>query len=111
PVHPPELPRVATSTVRLGGVTVRAGEAVLVSLLDANRDPGVFDEVDGRRPAHLTFGHGPHRCPGAPLARLQVQTAIERLLARFPDLRLADRPDAVQWQQGLVTRGLSRLAV
>jgi cytochrome P450 len=105
PTTPASFPRVATETVRLGDTTVRAGEGVLVSLLDANRD----EQALGR--PHLTFGHGPHRCPGAPLARLQVRAAVERLLRRFPALRLADVPEPVVWKEGLVTRGLTRLAV
>jgi cytochrome P450 len=114
PSTPLSFPRVAAETVRLGDVTIRAGEGVLVSLLDANRDERVFAEqaeADRRRAVHLTFGHGPHRCPGAPLARLQVQTAIQCLLRRFPALCLADGPDAVVWKEGLATRGLARLAV
>lgn len=114
PTTPASFPRVATETVELGGTTVRAGEAVLVSLLDANRDERVFAEsadAGQRRAAHLTFGHGPHRCPGAPLARLQLRLAVGGLLRRFPRLRIADVPDPVVWQEGMVTRGLSRIAV
>ncbi|MEU4243563.1 cytochrome P450 [Actinoplanes sp. NPDC026619] len=108
PSTPLSFPRVAREAVVLGDVTVQPGEGVLVSLLDANQDPAV---TQGRPGAHLTFGHGPHRCPGAPLARLQVQIAVERLLSRFPQLRLAAGEQPVIWKEGLATRGLSRLAV
>lgn len=116
PSTPVSFPRVAVEDVSLGGVTVHAGEAVIVSLLDANRDGEAFDEpewlVPSRRSAsHLTFGHGVHRCLGAPLARLQVHTVLDGLMHRFPSLRLASRPDAVMWKDGLVTRGLSQLLV
>ncbi|MEV4641057.1 cytochrome P450 [Actinoplanes sp. NPDC049548] len=113
PSTPASFPRVATETVRLGEATIEAGEAVLVSLIDANRDERVFGQPAApqrRRAAHLTFGHGPHRCPGAPLARLQVRTAAERLLRRFPAVRLAES-EPVVWREGLLTRGLTRLSV
>lgn len=113
---PLSFPRVATEAVRLGDVDIRAGEAVIVSLMHGNRDEQVFAEPDlllanGRGPTHLAFGHGIHRCLGAPLARLQLHVVLGRLLTRFPDLRLADGPDAVRWKDGLATRGLARLMV
>lgn len=116
PVAPISFPRVAVEPVTLGDVTVQPGEAVIVSLLDSNRDARTFTEPaslepDRSGPAHLTFGHGPHRCIGAPLARLQVQVVVERLLRRFPGVRLAPAPDAVVWKEGLGTRGLARLSV
>lgn len=116
PATPLSFPRVALEAVPLGDVTVQPGEAVVVSLLDANRDGRTFAEplslaVDRAGPAHLTFGHGPHRCIGAPLARLQVQVVVERLLRRFPGLRPAPGPDAVVWKEGFGTRGLARLSV
>lgn len=114
PSTPASFPRVATEAVQLGDVTVEAGEGVMVSLLDANRDERAFvdpAEAADRRTPHLTFGHGPHRCPGGALARLQVKTAVERLLRRFPALRLAEVPEPVVWKEGMATRGLSRLAV
>jgi cytochrome P450 len=116
PATPLSFSRVAVETVELGDVTVRAGEAVVVSLLHGNRDSGVFQDPEhlmprGRDAVHLTFGHGVHRCLGAPLARLQVQIVLDRMLRRFPALRLASGPDAVVWKDGLATRGLSRLRV
>ncbi|MEU1134006.1 cytochrome P450 [Streptomyces sp. NPDC005900] len=112
------FPRVALEDVELGDIRVRAGEAVVVSLLHGNRDDKVFAEPDvlrdGRSSAHLTFGHGIHRCLGAPLARLQVRTALLELFACLPELRLAeDEPaaPAVVWKDGLITRGLGSLHV
>ncbi|KOU64287.1 MULTISPECIES: cytochrome P450 [Streptomyces] len=116
PSTPISFPRVAVEPVPLGSVTVQAGEGVIVSLLHGNRDgktfaePGLLDP-QGHDAAHLTFGHGVHRCLGAPLARLQLQTVLERLMRRFPTLRLAAGPDAVVWKDGLGTRGLARLLV
>lgn len=116
PATPISFPRIAVEPVPLGDVTVQAGEAVVVSLLDANRDGQAFAEPavlrsDRHGPGHLTFGHGAHRCLGAPLAGLQVHLAVELLLRRFPGLRLDPSPDAVLWKNGLATRGLTRLRV
>jgi cytochrome P450 len=52
-----------------------------------------------------------HRCLGATLARLQLRIVLERLLSRFPLLRLDSGPDAVVWKQGLSIRGLAGLRV
>ena len=102
PATPTTFPRVATEDVVLGDVTVRAGDAVVVSILHAN--------VDGAG-SHLTFGHGAHYCLGAGLARLQLGIALRSLLGRLPALRLAGAPDAVGWYEGLATRGLTHLLV
>ncbi|MFJ2598670.1 cytochrome P450 [Streptomyces erythrochromogenes] len=116
PSTPISFPRVAVEPVPLGSVTVQAGEGVIVSLLHGNRDgrtftePGLLDP-QGHDAAHLTFGHGVHRCLGAPLARLQLQIVLERLTRRFPTLRTAPGPDAVVWKDGHGTRGLARLRV
>ncbi|MEU0162745.1 cytochrome P450 [Streptomyces sp. NPDC006261] len=113
------FPRVALEDIEIGGISVRAGEAVVVSLLHGNRDGSAFTEPeflrDDRSGAHLTFGHGIHRCLGAPLARLQVRSALLQLFAFFPELRLAEDESparaAVVWKDGLITRGLSSLRV
>jgi cytochrome P450 len=116
PATPLSFPRVAVEPVRLGTVTVEAGEAVVVSLLHGNRDDEIWPRpehlhLQGRDAVHLTFGHGVHRCLGAPLARLQLRIVLDRLLRRFPQLRLATGPDAVVWKSGLSIRGLVRLRV
>ncbi|MEU1284476.1 cytochrome P450 [Kitasatospora sp. NPDC005856] len=92
------LPRVALEDVELGGVTVRAGEGVMAMLSTANRDEAVFggaghratDELDLDRDArrHLAFGFGVHQCLGQPLARAELQIALETLFRRLPGLRL-----------------------
>ncbi|MCL6299793.1 cytochrome P450 [Streptomyces kronopolitis] len=87
------LPRVATEDVRVGDVTVRAGEGVVCTLNTANRDEDAFPgggglDVgrDARR--HVAFGFGIHQCLGQPLARVELQIALETLLRRLPGLRL-----------------------
>jgi cytochrome P450 len=64
-------------------------------LAAANRDPDQFDEpnefnIGHQNNKHVSFGLGPHFCPGTPLARLKAQIAIPSLLRRLPNLRLAD---------------------
>jgi cytochrome P450 len=110
--------RVTTEPVRLGGVTVPAGRQVLIGLGAANRDPAVFTDPDRldvtrRDRRHLAFGHGPHHCLGAPLARLEAEVAFRRLLDRFPDMRLAVPRDDLAWSHGdgLVLRGLADLPI
>ncbi|MGI8937908.1 MAG: cytochrome P450 [Iamia sp.] len=110
--------RVTTGAVELDGVDVPARQQALISLGAANRDPALVDDPDRlditRRPSrHLAFGHGPHHCLGAPLARLEADVALRRLLHRFPDLRLAVPRDELAWTHGdgLVLRGLAELPV
>ncbi|MFJ2867952.1 cytochrome P450 [Kitasatospora sp. NPDC087314] len=88
--------RYAVEDIRLSDeVTIRRGEAVLASYAAAGRHPCRYgdtgDAFDVTRPVkdHLAFGHGPHFCLGAPLARMEAETALRRLFERFPDLALA----------------------
>jgi cytochrome P450 len=79
-LHPPiqRFGRHVLRDTQLGSEIVRAGQRVVVFFAAANRDPRVFkapDEWRRRRVAHLSFGYGPHRCPGAQLARLQLRLA------------------------------------
>jgi cytochrome P450 len=79
-------------------VMARAGERVIVGTASANRDEQLFDDAETFRldrenaDQHLTFGYGPHVCPGAALARVETRIAIEAFLDRFPpgSIRLAD---------------------
>ena len=103
-------PRYATVDVELTGGTVRAGDAVLVFVPAANRDPRVFpdpDRLDVTRvpAAHLALGHGAHHCLGAGLARMELQVALGSLLERFPGLRLAVDKDELRWKAGTLVRG------
>ena len=86
--------RKATRDVEIHGVPIPAGSILHVRYGAANRDGDVFarpDEFDVSREhvmRHMSFGQGPHACVGAPLARQEMVTAFERLLARLDDLRL-----------------------
>ncbi|WP_435205861.1 cytochrome P450 [Micromonospora sp. bgisy143] len=87
--------RVTRRDVTLGEVTIPAGARCLLMIGAANRDPSVFarpDRFDPHRADagdHLSFGHGPHFCIGAALARLEADVALTRLAATIPGLRLS----------------------
>jgi cytochrome P450 PksS len=108
--------RFAREDVPLAGVTVPHGALVMAVIASANRDGRQFPDPDrldvGREPnKHLAFGLGPHYCLGAPLARLEGQIAVQALLRRAPELRLAVAPDRLRWRAGMVVRGLEALPV
>jgi cytochrome P450 len=107
--------RVVARPTTLGGRPVRTGDPVVLLLGAANRDPEVFPDpgrLDLRRSGaqHVAFGHGIHTCLGMALARMEAETALTRLAARLPGLRLA--PGTVpEREEGATFRGLRRLEV
>ncbi|GAA4660911.1 cytochrome P450 [Streptomyces chumphonensis] len=113
---PLAIRRFPVEDLDIGGVTVPAGETVLLSLASANRDPARFEAPDALRPdaagaGHLALGHGVHYCLGAPLARMETETALAVLLERLPDLRL-DVPRAdLRHRPTIRARGLLTLPV
>lgn len=115
---PPQLAirRFALVDMDIGGARIAAGDTVLVALASAHRDGETFvaaDELDLARSdnPHLGFGHGPHYCLGAALARAEVEIGLETLLRRFPHLALAVPPGELHWRQSARNRGLSALPV
>ena len=111
--------RYALEPIDLGGTTIPAGAQVIINLASANRDPDRYtspERLDIDRTTdtrHLAFGHGIHFCLGAPLARMEGQLALNSLLHRFPELRLAVPDEQLRWGHGdgLVLRGLTELPV
>ncbi len=96
--------RVLHADVAFDGTTIPCNAKVWGMLAAANRDPAVFPDPDRfdieRQPnEHLAFGGGPHFCLGAYLARLEGQSAIGSLVARFDELSLRSRP--VEWGASL----------
>jgi cytochrome P450 len=110
------LYRTATATFRLGRVTIPEGARVVVFWASANRDETKFeraDEFDIFRPdteRHIAFSRFAHFCLGASLARLEARLALDKLLSRLPDLRLAGT-DAYAWEPLALHQGLSRMDV
>ncbi|MEK2494658.1 cytochrome P450 [Kitasatospora purpeofusca] len=109
--------RFAVEDIELpGGPVLRKGDPILASYAAAGRHPARYGEdgavFDVTRPVkdHLAFGHGPHFCLGAPLARLEGATALRMLFERFPDLALA--PDAeLAPVESLISNGHRELPV
>ncbi len=106
--------RYAREDITIAGITIPRGALVFAVIASANRDERQFanpDTLDIRRQPnrHLAFGQGAHYCVGAPLARLEGQIAINTLMRRSRELRLAVAPGAVRWRRGLALRGLEAL--
>jgi cytochrome P450 len=96
--------RYAKEDIVVRDTLIPKGALVQISLAGANRDPDAFDDpdrLDVQRPnvqaTHLAFGHGPHYCIGAPLARLEMQTALTTLFGRYPRMALAGAPEDARW--------------
>jgi cytochrome P450 PksS len=108
--------RFAREPIAIAGVPIPQGALVYGLIASANRDETQFDDPDrldlGRQKnRHLAFGQGIHYCLGAPLARLEGQIALRRLLERMPGLRLAVPESTLRWRKGLNIRGLETLPV
>ena len=105
--------RTATSECELAGQHIGRGDKVVVSFTSGNRDEAVFadsDRFDIRRHPnpHLVFGHGPHFCLGAHLARIQTCALFEEILARTSSLTYAGQPS---YLRSNFQRGVKRLPV
>jgi cytochrome P450 len=109
------LPRRAAADTVLGGVEIRSGAQVIFAIAAANRDPRVFvrpDDFDPARPRlkeSLVFGHGPHICLGAQLAREEMRVGLGAMLERYPGMTLVDA-DSVEIR-GAILRGPRALRV
>ncbi|MEU3572031.1 cytochrome P450 [Kitasatospora sp. NPDC036755] len=111
PSAPASFTRMTRETVNLRNVVIEPGQPVVVFLMAANRGVSEGETSSGGPMPHLTFGHGIHRCLGAPLARLQLATALRLVSERLPTLALAEDPDRLLWKTGSATRGLTRMNV
>ncbi|MFC5949352.1 cytochrome P450 [Pseudonocardia lutea] len=107
------FPRFATRDVEIGGVAVKEGDAVICSLLSADRDGELLESFDPHRAptSHYAFGHGIHRCIGAELARMELRAAYPALFRRFPDLRLAVPVEELEFRDASIVYGLEKLPV
>jgi cytochrome P450 len=105
--------RTAAADCELAGQRIREGDKVVVSFTSANRDEAVFAGADAfdihRHPnPHLVFGHGPHFCLGAHLARTQMVALLREVLARTSTLRYAGQPSFLRSN---FQRGVKRLPI
>jgi cytochrome P450 len=110
------MPRYARTDLEVCGVTIRAGELVLLDIGGANHDPTAFadpETVDVTRAAaaHLTFGHGARYCLGAPLARIELDVVFTALVRRFPNLHLAVDLADIPLRHDTLTGGPAELPV
>ncbi|OEO30797.1 cytochrome [Devosia insulae DS-56] len=106
--------RYALQDVTLdNGLSFKQGETIGLMLGAANRDPSRFAEANRFDPfrkdgANVSFGAGIHFCIGAPLARIELQVAMQTLFDRLPGLKLATEP---QYKNIYHFHGLERLEV
>ncbi|MED2490559.1 cytochrome P450 [Bacillus thuringiensis] len=109
------ISRLASEDMTIHGKIIRKGDLVLLSLTAANIDPQKFTypeilNISREENNYLAFGAGIHHCLGAPLARLEGQIALGTLLQRLPNLRLAIKPDQLNYNHSKI-RSLVNLPV
>ncbi|WP_328911587.1 cytochrome P450 [Streptomyces sp. NBC_00234] len=97
------LMRFATEDIPVGDGVIAKGEGVVISYRAIGRDTvqhgadaDAFDITRAAPIRHMTFGHGPHICPGAALSRVEAGIALPALFGRFPGLRLAIADDEIR---------------
>jgi pentalenic acid synthase len=110
------ISRVAVEDIEVGGVTIRAGDGVILTTAVINRDESVYpspDELDLGRNArnHVAFGFGIHQCLGQNLARAELEIALPALFDRLPELRLAVPAEEVPFKPGDTIQGLLEMPV
>lgn len=108
------FPRFAREDIQIGDTLIERGDVVIVSLSGADRheslgiDMGRFD-VRREPTQHLAFGYGVHRCIGAELARMELRAAFPALLQRFPNMRLATKPEELAFREASIVYGVESL--
>ncbi|MFI2645825.1 cytochrome P450 [Streptomyces sp. NPDC018610] len=110
------IARYALEDVELSGGVVRAGEPVVTSNVSANRDGAVYTcpeklDLTRQEASHLGFGHGPHHCLGAQLARMELRVTLSTLLTRLPGLRLAGTDGDLVPKAGTQVKGFTKMLV
>ncbi|MGK3965202.1 cytochrome P450 [Sorangium sp. So ce118] len=109
-------PRYTTAPIELDGVTIPAGELLLMCIGGANRDPNFIADADvfditRATTDHVGFGHGVHKCSGAQIARNQTAAVLRTFFERFPATTLAEPADKARWRPGKFLRRLEALPV
>ncbi|WP_241385514.1 cytochrome P450 [Rhodococcus sp. CH91] len=109
--------RIALEDITLGGVTIPAGDTVVISLPTANRDetrwpePGQLDVTRPRDTGHMAFGYGIHQCLGQQLARVELRVGLIELFKRLPGLRLTVPAAEIPLRTDMVVFGVHSLPV
>jgi len=115
--------RLVRRTTTLGGVHLPAGTIVMLCLGAANRDPLKFEDPHEFRPdrknvrEHIAFGRGIHTCAGAPLARVEGQITVRRMLERMSDIRIDESVHgpaghrSYTYEPTFLLRGLTQLRI
>lgn len=108
------IPRSTIREIQVGDQTIPAGANILVNLGAANRDPRRFDRpdelwLDRDDPAPLSFGHGPHYCVGAALARMELRVALRAFVEAMGDYTVNE--STIEWNESLILRGPKRLDI
>jgi cytochrome P450 len=112
PVH--SIRRDVMADTEIGGVPIPSGSTLALSFASAQRDPSVFADADifdierADRDRSFAWGRWRHFCLGAPLARMEAKVAVEEMLDRLPNIRLADGagPQVLQNRAGAFLTGL-----
>ncbi|GAB5451560.1 MAG: monooxygenase YjiB [Halioglobus sp.] len=109
--------RVVKKDTEIQGVSIPEGSLLMLRYHAANRDRALFDapnELDIERPNandHIAFGQGIHFCPGAMLARKEMQVALTALLSRMTNFRIDDSKSDLTYWPNIVLRGLKSLHI
>lgn len=106
--------RDAASEISIDGQTIQPGQKLFLFTASANRDPNQFENAHlmdiTRDPnPHLAFGRGIHICLGMPLARKEIQVAVEQVVRRVSNMCLVD--EAPNWRPSFTQRGLATLNI
>ncbi|MFB7631673.1 cytochrome P450 [Streptomyces sp. NPDC056149] len=106
--------RWATGDTELGGQSIKEGDMLLLGLAPGNSDPAIRPDLSvamqGNR-SHLAFSGGPHECPGQEIGRAIIDTGIDVLLTRLPDIELAVPEGELKWVSHWIARHLTELPV
>ncbi|KAL4967502.1 cytochrome P450 [Aspergillus stella-maris] len=110
--------RVATADVELGGKEIKKGTGLIGSVRSANRDERVYTSPDTfnihrniDKNKNLAFGYGPHNCQGQWLSRLELEAVFGSILQKLPNLRLAVKPEKLEYTPGTQNVGVAKLPV
>jgi cytochrome P450 len=116
-IEPPVrgLSRVATKDVELGGKHLPAGAHILMLFASANDDdsvfacPRTFNVNRANIQKHFSFGGGIHLCAGMALARMELKVAVQEIMRRLKDIRLAVPGSEIRYRPGIASLTLERL--